>query len=48
MKGALVPMPSFHAGKGNASVVSQHAGRVIVNVTPLRAMTCSPMLFVYV
>ena len=46
--GALVPRPSFHPGIGKRRVLSQHAGRAMTYGWPLRAMICSPMLFVYV
>ncbi len=46
--GADVLIPSFHPLNGNSSVVSQHPGRTMVHGSPEAAMTCSPMLFVYV
>ena len=41
-------MPSLYERSGNAMHDSQHAGRAIVKGTPLEAMICSPMAFVYV
>lgn len=41
-------IPSLYERSGNSSQDSQQAGRAIVKGRPLRAMTCSPIDFVYV
>ncbi len=48
MSGELVLIPSLYERSGNSMHDSQHAGRAIEKRRPLRAMTCSPIDFVYV